>query len=334
MIIKRTTIDKVLGDVSNKNTNNGQSSGGSNNSDNSTSSVNNYQDLISALETINKKYSTEYNAPKLDLPSSLNQQKLEYTVPSMDSLTQEAKTSLAKKYADKANTLTQNSQKNINSIHNAIDKEQLEALFKANQLTEVLDDNIKNVKVNAIKRGVARSSILNSGVEEAQNNYQGDVDNVEQSKDAEINLLNKKIKQIVETTQNAYNALNGVYDVDTQATAKQMLEKALEQQQNIIKYNNTLEANEQKYVASAEKSKEDAKSNEVNRQLKILQLLKDIGPVGVENIKLTEMVNTVKTYLDGMSKLQAQNVLKNDTLLKIYLGDYYTSIVDFVNNKK
>ncbi|HPG92630.1 MAG TPA: hypothetical protein PK675_04385 [Clostridia bacterium] len=293
-----------------------------------------YADLTKNLKDIDTLYSVNYTEPKLDLPVSTGAVKIEYEMPEQDELYSQAKTNLAEKYYTKADQIRSDNVSDSNSISDKIDQAELKAMFEIRELNENENEDKQNIRKNALERGVARSSIVESAENDAEQRYSKEKSSITEQKEANVNLLKQNLEKLKNLSTEALASLGISQDLETQELAQKLYNEALEKQEEIAKYNNTISSNEAKLQASNEKLRQEAMTNEYQRAAEAQKLLAEVGEAGLEKIVRREKYYAVITYLDNLTKEQAIDLLEKRTDLQDELGSFYEWVVEYVENKK
>jgi len=293
-----------------------------------------YADLTDNLNNIDILYSPNYNEPHLDLPETTGAAKIEYEMPQQDELYNEAKTNLAEKYYTKASNIRNNASTDSSNISDRINQAVLKAMFELKDIKESEDADKQKIRKNALERGLARSSIIGSAENDAEQRYSKEKVSVSEQKEADVNLLKQKLESLKNLTDEALASLGISQDLETQELALKLYNEALEKQQEIEKYNNTISANDAKLTASNEKLRQEAMSNEYQRAAEAQKLLAEVGEAGLNKIVCREKYYAVISYIDGLTKEQSIDLLEKRTDLQDELGSFYEWVVEYVENKK
>jgi len=259
------------------------------------------------LEAIDGNYSGTENQA-----SGLGLKKLEANSLSDEAIKKLAEDSLLPQYLKNTNKLESSADNSISTMENK--KNSL--LENLKEQTKLLDDfyeaRKKEAEKQALKRGLARSSIIMGKIEgfdrEKIDRQSGLSDKTAKSVidlDAGIEKLQKELKSALDSYE-----LEHAADISKKITE---LEKQREKEiQEVIKYNNTVQEKEVKYQESGKGASGDG------------------DPV----LKKEEKLAAVKKYLDTLPKADATEFIKNNDVLKEHLGTYYNYLLTEYNNKK
>lgn len=293
-----------------------------------------YEDLDKALSIIDKQYTVHYVSPGLDLPESLGTEKLTYQMPSESEIMSQAQSSLASKYYTQAANIKSGAEKNSNSISDKIDQAELNALFKVRSLADKLVEDKEQVKNTALKRGLARSSIAENAVKETENVFERQEDEILSQKDANVGLMKRQLKDLQAVANQALIALEGSRTLETAAVAQKLLSDAIKKQEEVLKYNNSLNSNQAKYEASRATKIIDAQNAEYRRAAEVQKLLAEVGQEGLKQIVQKEKYIAVINYMDTLTKGEAREMLAARGDLPAELGGYYPLVEEYVGQRR
>lgn len=165
---------------------------------------------------------------------------------------------------------------------------------------------------DALRRGLARSSVIVKSIEEFDKQKISGVLELEQNM---LNLVGEADRRIEELEQERENALKNyelTHAAQVQAKIYELTQQRDKQMEDIIKYNNTIQEKEVKHMASTT-SAQDEKLNTYLMQ--------------------EEKVSALKEYYNGMDKNAAIADLTSDSALKEHLGSYYNYMLNYLINK-
>lgn len=292
-----------------------------------------YKQLADSLEAIDKKYSVEYNPVDLQLPESLNTEKLNYLLPTSSELDSLARESLSAKYNNTLSDLNLSKEKNSRSVAQQAEEVAFLAKQKQDEIEKVRKQKAKLALQNAVKKGTARSSIALGEQESIDSDYLSLQQDLDQTTNFSLSQLDGKLDNLQKLYSMAVNELNKTQDADVKAKVNALLEKALETQREIAQYNNKLSENEQKYQASKAEKEFDAQNAELKRVTDIMRLNKDFGTGYVADQVALEKLSAVKNMVDSMEKQQALDLLNSSGMLQFHLGDYFGYLKEYIATK-
>lgn len=291
------------------------------------------QSILSQIDDVDAKYSTQFRNPTLDLPESLNLEKLEYSMPDEDELYRLAAESLAAKKLSDVSKAETNLMTGINTIDNQKSKLNID-VEKANKLLDVKATELKNEALsNAIRRGLARSSIK----EESINKVETDTNTLKESnisnKQLTIDSLNEQIQRLVTLRDKTLADINSSYNYQTDAKVQSLYSDALKQQDTATKYNNTVDEKEQKYLKSVEEAYLKAANDEWNRIAKIMEMQSKYGTSGMEAQKAEEKYAVIKNFFDGLEPQTALDLFNTSGAFATHLERYYSQMKNYLQKR-
>lgn len=292
-----------------------------------------YKELLKELEKTDKKYSTNYQAPKTDLPSSLGTEKVTYVMPTQEEIEKQAKEQLESDYISKKSSVEQKRQKGEDSIANSVTKAQYESMLKKLKAEQALPEEKEAALNKAVEQGLARSSISKGMQEKAQEEYEEEVENIAAQENADKAVLAQQLQQLREQTEEALKAISNMYDADVVEKVSKLLNDALKQKQNALEYNNSLEAAESRYKITRQNALTAAEKEERQRLAELQKLYEQLGKSGVQQKAQLEKYIQAKAFFDTLSPKDAKELLKASAALQYYLGDYYAAFADYINKK-
>lgn len=281
------------------------------------------EDPVKKLEEIDDKYSA---IDSVDAPETLGLEKKEMVEMSDDEIVSIAKDKVGDADSGKK-TIEDDYAKKIDMLTN--EKEERHEKSKANQeyINQTFDNNAKTVSDQALKRGLARSSIIIGQIASVESQRAKELTE-------EMNSVNKKFAEIENEVKNLNAEKETALDNFDLAYAKK-LEKAIsdkreeleKQKQEIIEFNNKVDELEAEYKISLDKQKQaKAKSN--------MEMKEKYGYTPNELKAADEKYNYMIAYIDTLSKQEAISLLLNDEKIQKLLGDKFMSVYAYARNRK
>lgn len=232
-----------------------------------------------------------------------------------DELLEAVKTKLNAKYGTLVSDANRSNAKKINDMNELIKKAEADAQKRKAEESELYANAEKAVENDALKRGIARSSIANGAVAEIEKSKADAVSAVEKTKYAKQSELKEKI----ESLQSELEELMKNYDLQMAAEQEELYEKAKKERdsanENALKYNNTItekEVNYQDTEAAAAIQKEKEK---------------------VEEKYLIDRLNKITAYYrDFDDKSKALDDFLSDDGMREYLGKFYNTAYKMIYN--
>lgn len=266
------------------------------------------KELQKQADEIYKKSEEQKNAYKFD--------EMEYDGRSDDELRAQAEKDINEKYDLKADALIEeNEQKD-----KALKEKQEEIALNAEKLNEATENRYEAAKENAsndaIKRGIARSSIISGILKEYDKEKLTAIENRSATAEKQISDIDDRISEL----QQGLNASLKKYDMEKAIEINEKLDelKAEREKKNaeVLKYNNQVKQNLLKY---ADKLKEAAGEDEYAKQIGDIKrqmafsiadyyagldkqtAINDFEKSGYDKLLTPEGLKMVRTYLKLMN---------------------------------
>lgn len=280
---------------------------------------------------VDDKYSLEYGEPQIDLPPSLNLEKIIYVPKTDDELAAAADLKISALYQAKQRQIyvsylnkLQACDKKYADLNENLRQNQLKLLNEYNETCDKLRKSLVN-------NGLLYSSVNEKSSVKARGDYADKV--------AETNLRFENEKSAVDAeqtaAQNVYEQSLASIESERQSKLDDVLSDLRENEEktrlNVEKYNNSLQEKEIKYQASREKALEAAREAEYDRAYKMAKLLAEIGETGIKEKVLLEKYHICQNSFRTLRRNEAKTLLNVDAFLQTNLEKYYTTFVDWIN---
>ncbi len=231
-------------------------------------------------------------------------QEIEYTPPSDEELEEMAKASLEGKYHKAKQAVEDKFAKSYGAI-----QEKKEGISQAHDakmkdIEEYYDERRKEAEKDALKRGIARSSIAEGQLGQLEREESRSKLEAETGLEEQIRKLSGQISSLESEKEKALAEQDILYAAELAEKIYKLKEDRDKKLMDVIKYNNSVREKEKK---SSEKSFLDAAE---------------------------EKLAAAKKYFDGLSKAKALEELLSTDEYKKHLGAYYGYLLNYINNKK
>lgn len=289
-----------------------------------------HQQIEDRCALVDEKYSLTACEPRLDMPPSLNLEKLVFTPK-----TEEELRALA---TESVNALMLSKERSAEKTYNSAIKN-YEA--QKQKLTEQADLDYDKAQLQLeekkedIKRKVADNGLYFSDIAErfcrlAEN----DSSSVTKEIYAKLDLELKALSQKTTDAETLYNETLAALKEERQAREDKaysdLLQDEEEERVAVEKYNNGVEEKEQKYQASRAKAYENAYRAEQNRTLKNTQLYADLGETGYRDVISREKYAVCIDMCTGLTRREANVLLSFDSFFDNALGNYFSSFLNWI----
>lgn len=265
--------------------------------------------VLDKFNDVDKKYTV---GNKID--SKLSLQKIDYKAPSQDEVLSKAQNSL--------NDYKSNSIDSINNKYN-LQNSQIDKSINNLKLNEkVQKANIENAysqvkekaSNDAIKRGLARSSIIVNKLSDYDNKMINDLEVLSNETSNKINSLNTQKNTLELEKSNALKSFDIEYAIKLQDKINSINEDIAKNEESAIKYNNQITELETKWNKEVEKENND-------REMDMADFIAKNSIFTVNNIKRNEKYGIAKEYFNQLDKQTAIAELESNSAYKENLGD-------------
>ena len=280
-----------------------------------TEKTKNYSDLLQNFKDIDEKYNFTPNDLTLERKTFEGKSDDEIKDEAQRSLKEYKDTGIAdieKSYSDKKTALDEN-------IHDT--KTQGES--KKQETVDLYSSLKDDAKQDAVKRGLARSSIVINVLDAFNQNMIDEYNKINEEISSKIQNLTTQKTLLDEQKQNALNSFDISYALKLSNKIDEINEKLSEQQQKVIEYNNQIAEKEAEY-----------KSKQTDKTLTYAKYIQSYGKDGINVLKQDEKFTLAKNYLDGLTKEEALSELENNKVFASELGpSNYTKLKVFIEGK-
>lgn len=279
--------------------------------------------IFSDLTDIENKYK---NKDYIDAPDTLGLERVDVPNQTEEELTTLAKSSLENKYKTKKEDTVSNFSKQIDNLLSKMESYKNSATKQTDEVNEIYNKGIKETENQALKRGLARSSIIIS-----------QISNLESDRASELNnVLNNLNKNILDTEDNisklenekdiALNNLDLEYAEELDEEIIKLKDKYTKAKAEAIEFNNKVSQLESEYKLTLDKQKLD----KVN---KLTKLEKEYGDDYTKNLILNEQVDYLKKYFDTLEPSYAVDLFLTNREFKDILKDRYSEIYKYLTSR-
>ncbi len=290
-----------------------------------------YQQLKKTILDIDKKYSLNYQEPQLDLPPTLGLQPMEFVPKTEEELRALATTDVTPTHQNKVRTFEQSYLRQRQSLEGKMFRLSESSRKKLAELLTDYNVDIKKLRRRMVNNGLIYSSVVTQQNDNALQEYNDKVthttnhyDNLLQQANTDLIALENRYEQgIVSLQAELASRIDEQY--------KDLLYRQTKDAERIEKYNKSLAEKETKYQASCQKALEYARQAEWERALKAAELHAQLGESGVEAQKITEKYHYCQQFFSYWRRDEALLVVTNDGFLIAHLGNYYNSLIDWIN---
>lgn len=284
-------------------------------------------DFEKEIQKIQDKYKdkTDYDYYQDLLPEikdSLGLVELEKPEIDEDALRSEITNRLTKANDDEKRKLKSETDESINKLLASVKNEKENAEKSQDSLSKVYDEAKEDVSMDALKRGLQRSSIVLQKVAELDSKKAEELISVQKNLEKTIAEGNEKIKSLEQLLDESLANADTELASEIESALESEIGKLKEKQQEIEKFNNNVKKLEAEYQLKIADKKEEARELEKN-------LAEEYKGVASKTRK-NELVEACKEYFKGKGRIEAINELNKSDVLKDALGDRFYDVYYYI----
>ena len=290
------------------------------------------EELKDKVKKIDEKYKLDltFDSTKDDI--SLNLERKQYSKPTDDELKKQAEDSL-KSYVD---TEQKGIESDFVSGNKKLDeqKQKLESEFDSDKkkIAQSYEDAKESNKNTFIRRGLARSSIMQENMKSLDEGKAAEVDAMSKTLKQNLDKINIEKDLLESQKQSALESFNIAYAVKLTEKINKLTESAKKAEDEVIKYNNQLEEKEKKFELSQQGHNLDQDNQKLKDNKFVLDYIDEYGMVGLNWLISSEKLEAAKNSIKGLTKQQALVQIERDGYRDILGDNVYKSLVNYVKN--
>ena len=271
---------------------------------------------------VDNKYNSLTNSSQ-----NLNLEKMEYVRPTSKDVQEKAENSLEAYKNTSINYINQNFDEKNKNIDKSIEKAKQSGEKEKNEIVSAFSVAKQKAKDDAVKRGLARSSIIVNTLANYDQNMLGSLNSQMQELNQTISNFENEKSLLEEQKQSALSSFNIEYAVKLQDKINEINNNILEKEQEVIEYNNKIEETKAKW----EKSQADSI---YDKTMDIAKLMAEHGISVFEVLKQNEKYELAKKHLSQMDKDVAIAELTNNSNYKSHIGQVlYNKLLQELQSK-
>lgn len=274
---------------------------------------------LSADQALNKVYEIEQkylSGDYIDLPDSLGLEKVEVPNKTKEEISNQAKNEITSKYdltKEKSNQSFQNKIDDIiKSNQSLISKNQ----ENKNQINSYYDASKKETENQALKRGLARSSIIIGELASLEGSRANELANLLNSFQTTLDANQKKIEEYQAQKQQAIEELDIKQALEIEQKISDLTDEYNKARQDAISFNNNVQKLETEYEFEKQARKQELQ----HEALKIDSTYKKNY---IEQEMRQKQYDFLKEYFDSLEPSYALNLLLTNKSFKDILGNRY-----------
>ncbi len=279
------------------------------------------EEVEDVLKDIERKYSfNDY----VDAPDSLNLDKVEVPNKTDEEIIGAVKNSLTDKYSKKKETTDQSFREKIESLLSSTQTLKDRNQESQDQINQSYDNSIKATENQALKRGLARSSIVISQISSLEGGRASDLSQSLKDLENKLSDAEKQIASLESEQQEALNNLEVEYALELEEEIQKAKDDYQKSVQEAINFNNNVDKLEAEYKLKLDKQKQD-------KQKTLTELKDKYDTTYTFNKIRDEQFNYLKDYLSELDKDYALSLLLTNREFKSVLGNRYKEMYDLIS---
>lgn len=272
------------------------------------------KDPFTEFEKIDNYYNNKKNQEE---QNNLTLERLEMPTQTEEDITELVKAQLDSKY----NTLKNSQTESYNTEREAKAQEKDTARQYANasrdEINAIYDSTVTSAENQALKRGLARSSIIINQLDGIEKSRASELSQVATELNEELSAIDRELLNLEARQENALNSLDLDYASELQTQIQSEMQKLEEKKQEVIEFNNEVERLEAQYRL-------ERQDQEVGQQIDIAELEAKYGiQIGQQSDQRLTKLAYAFDYLNQLSKNEALKMLTSDNMFAYYLGDLW-----------
>ncbi len=246
--------------------------------------------------------------------NELNLEKMNYSKPTDEEISKKAKDSLQEYKTSGIDSINNEYLEKQEQANKSISNLKEDLKNQTNNIISAYDNVKEEAKEDAIKRGLARSSIIVNTLAKHDQQMLNELSEKAKQINEKIDAYNGDLALLQTQKQNALNAFDIAYAVKLQEKIDGINEEVYKNEQDVIKYNNQIAQIQAEW---------DKKNNDDNfdKTTSLAELIGKYGSAIFDVLKQNEKLEIAKNYFAQMSKEDAINELKNNSAFINQLGN-------------
>ena len=272
-------------------------------------SKNKTKSVLEKLADIDKKYTFGNQSD-----AQISLERLEYEAPTKQQVAEKATNSLSDYKQKSLDEITSSYNTKNEQINHDIQKVTESTNKQKEEITDAYNQVKQEAKEDAIKRGLARSSIIVNKLANYDNNMLSNLEVLSSQANDKISTLSTQKNTIELEKENALKAFDIEYAIKLQEKIDSINADIQKNEEAVIKYNNQIAQIEVNFKKDIEKEND-------NREMDMADFIAKNGSYVVETLKRNEKYQLAKEYFADMDKQSAIAELTNNSAFKENLGD-------------
>lgn len=179
----------------------------------------------------------------------------------------------------------------------------------------------KKVNENAISKGLGRSSIRETALEDIQNTADMNLEHLANELSSKILEIEKEEKDLINKRDTALANFEIEYAVKLQDKIDELTNEITKYNNQVTEYNNKLKEIEEKRRLEHEKQYANAVKENEERNQEILRFLSKYGKGSYSVYAQQQKINAINEFVNSLDKQTALEVMLEDDEIKNVLGE-------------
>lgn len=283
--------------------------------------------LLEKFKDVDKKYSIserEYQSP------SLNLEKMTYEKPTQEEVNKQAENSL-KEYKDKSlSSINDEYQTKLEKIDTKISEQKASTENEKQELEQLYGSLKKNASDEAVKRGLARSSIIVNQLEAFDRDMLDNYMKLDKEFKTAFSDLQAERDLLEVQKDNALSSFDISYAIKLEEKINSINDEIAKKEETVLKYNNDIAEKEAEYYAEQEELKKKLEREDREDVQDFIEFITKEGAVAYEDLIAKEKYENAYSILKDIPTIDAINELKNNSEYRKQLGRYYDKLLSIL----
>ena len=281
--------------------------------------------LLNQIANINKSFA---NSGDFQVDKNVSFDKLEQVNKSDDDLLKEAENSLYDFKSTSLNKIEEDTASKKKSLVEDINTLKTQAEDTKGSIASYYDNARKAVSDDALKRGLARSSIVINNLDALTDDEINAYTSLDKEIGDKVNALNFEINALDAQKQSALNDFDISYAVKLDTKLAELKQQLADRQMEIVKYNNDIAKAEEDYKLKYANLESELANNAWDKEYDMIKIASEYGSGMLDKYKSNKIYSLVKDYLGQFDSAEAKKILSSNVQLQNALGNRYQTLLN------
>ncbi len=293
-----------------------------------------YDNIKSLFDGVDKKYDFSQEVNQEDYETQLNLERKQSGAKTDEEIQAQAQNELYDYQTSSKSAIENSYTKGVEGVEENLAKLENTTSTSKQNLAEAVESAKEKASNDALKRGLARSSIIVNKLASYDQTYLTEFANLEKTYIENQTKLNSEKSLLEVQKQNALDAFDIAYAVKLSDKINTINEKLLKQEQEVLEYNNKLEQTEKEFDVKMQESLKKAEAESTKANMDYADFIAKNGEHAIEAIKEKEKYSIAQEYFATLPKHQALFELENNSYFKTQLKSYYNVLLKEIEQKQ